>query len=94
MFLDIFGAAVWKCISVIAPRPPLILKLRFLTIPLLVRSYVHMHVWHRAIDNVRKAIAHSYDYFDEEIYRTALEVFERQKRALRDKVKATGRNYY
>ena len=32
-----------------------------------------------AIENVRSALRSAYDYFDEELYRTAIEVFKRQK---------------
>eukprot|EP01041_Mallomonas_annulata_P006082 gene6082-12272_t len=38
-----------------------------------------------ALESVKRAIATTYDYFDEELYRTALEVFETQKLKLKDK---------
>ena len=43
----------------------------------------------KAIENVRKALANSYDYFDEELYRTALSVFDRQRADLLLKVRSS-----
>ena len=43
-----------------------------------------------AIENVRSALAASYDYFDEELYRTAVETFEAQKFKIEQRMKATG----
>jgi len=41
----------------------------------------------KAIQNVRTALANAYDYFDEELYATAIEVFERQKQTLLQKIR-------
>lgn len=46
------------------------------------------------IDNVREALKDAYDYFDEELYRTAVDVFEEQKKTISSRVKATGLNLY
>jgi len=48
----------------------------------------------KAVENVRKALENSYDYFDEEIYEVALEVYERQKKQLLYKVRTTGENMF
>ena len=48
----------------------------------------------KAVENVRKALENSYDYFDEEIYDTALEVFERQKKELLIRVRNSGTNLF
>ena len=43
-----------------------------------------------AIENVRSALGSSYDYFDEELYRTAVETFNTQKERVDDRIRATG----
>ena len=43
-----------------------------------------------AIENVRSALGSSYDYFDEELYRTAVETFDLQKEMVEDRIRATG----
>jgi len=48
----------------------------------------------KAVENVRKALRNAYDYFDEELYQTAVEVFERQKQELLTKVRQTGENFF
>lgn len=48
----------------------------------------------KALETVKKALANSYDYFDEEIYATALEVFNTQRSLLQDKIKQSGKNLY
>jgi hypothetical protein len=48
----------------------------------------------KAVENVRKALRNAYDYFDEELYATALDVFERQKQDLLTKVRTTGANFF
>ena len=49
----------------------------------------------RAIQNVRSALRRStYDYFDEELYVTALEVFDQQQQKLSDQIVRTGKNLH
>ena len=39
-------------------------------------------------------VADTYDFFDEEIYKTAIEVYEKQKLKLKEKVRSSGIDYY
>ena len=60
----------------------------FIILNILITRILFLKI--RAIENVRYALRNGYDYFDEEIYATAVEVFERQKAAVSEKIEFTG----
>lgn len=56
--------------------------------------FAHYRKSPKALEVVKKSLSNTFDFFDEEIYATALEVFEKQRASLKEKVMRSGQNFY